>query len=206
MSIDLLDGIRRRAPFMDTPERREFSLPVPRIDLHDLPKPDLAGAGRAVSEGVGALGKRIDEIGRDVRQVRIVKGPEPRVAPAAGIALLGGLGVGMGLMYFLDPRVGQQRRERLLSRIMGLFGQAKQAVNDRRGSTASDWDDIGTGTGDTTDSFGSGGSLASDPLASGGSATSLGATSFDTPTSVDGPDTLGTPTSQDAPELSDSRI
>lgn len=200
MSIDLLDGIRRRAPFIDTSERREFSLPdlkgvdLPRIDLHDLPKPDLAGAGRAVSEGVGALGKRIDEIGREVRQVRIVKGPEPRVAPAAGIALLGGLGAGMGLMYFLDPRVGQQRRERLVSRIMALFGQAKQALSERRGSSTSDWDDIGTGTGDTAGSFGSGGSLASDPLASSGSATSPDTAAFDTPTALD------------APELADSRI
>jgi len=201
MSIDLLDGIRRRAPFMDTPERREFSLPdlkgieLPRIDLHDLPKPDLAGAGRAVSEGVGALGKRIDEIGRDVRHVRIVKGPEPRVAPAAGIALLGGLGAGMGLMYFLDPRVGQQRRERLVNRIMGLFGQAKQVVNDRRGSTASDWDDIGTGTGDTAASFGSGGSLGSEPFGSSSPGTSLDASS-----------SLDTPASLEAPELADSRI
>ncbi|MBA3413740.1 MAG: hypothetical protein H0U10_00755 [Chloroflexia bacterium] len=179
MAIDFLDGIRRRTSSIDMSERREFSLPD--IDLHDLPKPDQSAAGRAVGEGVGALGKRIDEISRDLRQVRVVKGPEPRVAPAAGIALLGGLGVGMGLMYFMDPRVGEQRRERLLSRINGFFGQAKQAVNERRGTTQSDWDDIGLG--ETTDSLGSGGSLSSDPFA------------------VSGSDTL-----LDAPELAESRI
>lgn len=186
MAIDFLDGIRRRVSSVDMPERRDFSLPdfdlknierpkieVPHIDLHDLPKPDLAAAGRAVGEGVGALGKRIDEIGRDVRQVRIVKGPEPRVAPAAGIALLGGLGVGMGLMYFLDPRVGQQRRERLLNRIKGLLGQARQAVSERRGTMQSDWDDIGTG--ETTGTLGSGGSLTSDPFGSDPSGSSLDA-------------------------------
>jgi hypothetical protein len=179
MAIDFLDGIRRRTSSIDMPERREFSLPD--IDLHDLPKPDLSAAGRAVGEGVGALGKRIDEISRDLRQVRVVKGPEPRVAPAAGIALLGGLGVGMGLMYFMDPRVGEQRRERLVSTINGFFGKAKQAVDERRGATQSDWDDIGTG--EITDSLGSGGSLGSDPFAASGSDTLL-----------------------DAPELAESRI
>jgi len=180
MATSFLDGIRRRASSIDLPERRDISLPdlkdlkdieLPKIDLHDLPRPDLAAAGRAVSDGVGALGKRIDEIGRDVRQVRIVKGPEPRVAPAAGVALLGGLGAGMGLMYFLDPRVGQQRRERLVRRIMGLFGQAKQAVNERRGAVASEWDDIGTG--ELTGSYGSGGTIAADPLAADTSDTLL---------------------------------
>ncbi|MDQ3553911.1 MAG: hypothetical protein M3395_05835 [Chloroflexota bacterium] len=193
MAIDLLDGIRRRASSVDVPERRDFSLPD--IDLHDLPKPDLAAAGRAVSEGVGALGKRIDEIGRDMRQVRVVKGPEPRVAPAAGAALLGGLGLGMGLMYFMDPRVGQQRRERLVSRIQGLFGQVKQTVNDKRGATASEWDDIGTG--DRAGSFGSGGSLATDPLASG----PLGTDPLADPFASD-PST----TALDAPELAESRV
>ncbi len=196
MATGFLDGIRRRASSVDMPERRDFSLPdidLPRIDLHDLPKPDLAAAGRAVSEGVGALGKRIDEIGRDVRQVRIVKGPEPRVAPAAGIALLGGLSAGMGLMYFMDPRVGQQRRDRLVSRIKALFGRAQQAVNDRRGATGSDWDDIGTGVGDTADSFGSGGSLETDPFGANPPATSPLTASASTP-------------SLDEPELAESRI
>lgn len=166
MATSFLDGIRRRTSSVDMPDRREFSLPdlkdieLPRIDLHDLPRPDLAAAGRAVGEGVGALGKRIDEIGRDIRQVRVVKGPEPRVAPAAGIALLGGIGAGMGLMYFMDPRVGQQRRDRLISRIKGLFGQAKQAIADRRGATNDEWDDLGSN--DTVGSFGSGGGLAPD--------------------------------------------
>lgn len=198
MAIDLLDGIRRRASSVDVPERRDFSLPD--IDLHDLPKPDLAAAGRAVSEGVGALGKRIDEIGRDMRQVRVVKGPEPRVAPAAGVALLGGLGVGMGLMYFMDPRVGQQRRERLVSRIQSLLGQVKQTVNDKRGATASEWDDIGTG--DSAGSFGSGGSLATDPLASDPLATgSLGTDPLADPF-ASSPST----TALDAPELAESRV
>ncbi|MDQ3493806.1 MAG: hypothetical protein M3452_11195 [Chloroflexota bacterium] len=204
MAFDFLDGIRRRASSVDMPDRREFSLPdidlknieLPKIDLHDLPRPDLAAAGRAVGEGVGALGKRIDEIGRDMRQVRVVKGPEPRVAPAAGIALLGGIGAGMGLMYFMDPRVGQQRRDRLVSRIKGLFGQAKQAVNDRRGATQSDWDDIGTG--ETEGSFGSDTSLSSDPfLASPASASPLSASSVDSSLESD---------PLDSPELAESRI
>lgn len=182
MTTSFLDGIRRRASSIDLPDRRDISLPdlkdidlksieLPRIDLHDLHKPDLSAAGRAISEGVGALGKRIDGVGRDMRQVRIVKGPEPRVAPAAGIALLGGLGAGMGLMYFLDPRVGQQRRERLVSRIMGLFSQAKQAVNERRGGAETEWDDIGTG--ELAGSYESGGSISADPFAASTSDTPL---------------------------------
>jgi len=198
MAIDLLGGIRRRASSADMPERRDFSLPD--IDLHDLPKPDLAAAGRAVSEGVGALGKRIDEIGRDMRQVRVVKGPEPRVAPAVGAALLGGLGVGMGLMYFMDPRVGQQRRERLISRIQGLFGQVKQTVNDKRGATGSEWDDIGTG--ESAGSFGSGAGLTTDPL----STDPLSTDPLSTDPLADPFAASPATSSLDAPELAESRV
>lgn len=192
MATSFWDGIRSRASSVDLPDRRDFSLPdlkdidLPKVDLHDLPRPDLAAAGKAVGDGVGALSKRIDEISREMRQVRVVKGPEPRVAPAAGIALLGGIGAGMGLMYFMDPRVGQQRRDRLISRIKALFGQAKQAVNERRGATESEWDDIGTG--ELTGSYGSGSSLAADPFA---------ANTADAPIDADAP--------IETPELAESR-
>ncbi len=80
MSIGLphldLGGLRRHTD--DVPESR-----LPKIDLSkvELPKPDLAAAGRAVGGGVDALTRRLDELGQEVRSIRVVRGPEPRVAP-----------------------------------------------------------------------------------------------------------------------------
>jgi hypothetical protein len=147
MSIGLphldLGGLRRHTD--DVPESR-----LPRIDLSkvELPKPDLAAAGRAVGGGVDALTRRLDELGQEVRSIRVVRGPEPRVGPAAGVALLGGLGAGMALMYFLDPRVGAARRRQLIGRLQGGLSEARRQITDRRQDT---WDDMG----DTTDDLAS---------------------------------------------------
>lgn len=136
MSIGLphiaISGWRRRIQDIEMPDvdRRQFQLP--KIDLKDidLPRPDLSGARDALSDGVEALGRRIDELGHDVRGVRVVRGPEPRVGPAAGIALLAGLGLGMALMYFLDPRAGERRRTRIIDRVMGLVGRGARDEGD----------------------------------------------------------------------------
>ncbi|MBA2487817.1 MAG: hypothetical protein H0V36_00655 [Chloroflexi bacterium] len=141
MTIDLpridLGGWRRRLPDIEVPDidRDRFSMPrldLPKIELKDLDlrRPDLSGAKDALSDGVEALGRRIDELGHEVRNVRVVRGPEPRVGPAAGIALLGGLGIGMALMYFLDPRAGQRRRTRIIDRLMSLVGRGAHDAGD----------------------------------------------------------------------------
>lgn len=141
MTIDLphidMGGWRRRLPDIEVPDvdRDRFSMPhldLPKIDLKDLDlrKPDLSSAKDALSDGVEALGRRIDELGHEVRSVRVVRGPEPRVGPAAGIALLGGLGLGMALMYFMDPRAGQRRRARIIERVTSLTGRGPRDEGD----------------------------------------------------------------------------
>lgn len=138
MSIELphldLGGLRRPSSLPDAK--------LPKIDLHkvELPKPDLAAAGRAVGGGVDALTRRLDDLGHEVRSIRVVRGPEPRVGPAAGLALLGGLGTGMALMYFLDPRVGAARRGQLIRRLQAVVEQLRSKIMDRGQDT---WDDLG---------------------------------------------------------------
>jgi hypothetical protein len=48
-----------------------------------------------------------------------------------GLSLLGGIGLGAGLMYFLDPHARRQRRERLRDHIVG----AARRVNEGVGAT-----------------------------------------------------------------------
>ncbi len=184
MAIDLprvdLDAIRRRVSSIDLPERPDIKLPdveLPKLDLHkDVPRPDLSGAGRAVGDGVDAIGRRLDDLGHDLRSIRVVRGPEPRVGPAAGIALLGGLGIGMALMYFLDPRVGARRRNRLKDRLMGAVGDVRRQL-DRNGDSDM-WDDVA----DTGDDLGSQASATADAAIG----TGAGGSSYDeTQTEVD---------------------
>jgi hypothetical protein len=46
-----------------------------------------------------------------------------------GLSLLGGIGLGAGLMYFLDPHAGRQRRERLRDRILGALRSVSEGVD-----------------------------------------------------------------------------
>lgn len=168
MAIDLphfdMDGLRRRVASIDLPDAPDLKLP----DI-DLQMPDLSGARSAVGEGVDALGQRLDDLGKEIRQIRVVRGPEPRVGPAAGIALLGGMGLGMAIMYFLDPRVGAARRNALKERIMGLAGGMGRRDQD-------DWWE-----GDTTEAYGNSGSRMADEAIGGGTAgTAFGGGSTDT--------------------------
>lgn len=141
-----LGGLRRQSSDLSDAK-------LPRIDLHkiELPKPDLAAAGRAVGDGVDALTRRLDDLGNEVRSIRVVRGPEPRVGPAAGVALLGGLGAGMALMYFLDPRVGAARRAQVISRLQDGVSEARRQIADRRHD---DWDDLGDTSDDLTSQAG----------------------------------------------------
>src|SRR4051812_44786773 len=45
-----------------------------------------------------------------------------------GIALVGGLGLGAGLVYLLDPQMGRRRRALLRDRLVRLGGEAGDAA------------------------------------------------------------------------------
>ena len=45
-----------------------------------------------------------------------------------GIALIGGLGLGAGVMYLLDPEMGRRRRALLRDRLVSLGGEAGDAA------------------------------------------------------------------------------
>jgi hypothetical protein len=143
-----LGGLRNRLPDMDRSGITK-DMKLPEIDLKDLrERADIQGAGKALGEGVDAVAQRLDEIGRDIRSIRIVRGPEPRVAPAAGagigLGLLAGLGIGMALMYFFDPREGMLRRERLMATIKGLFSGGGSSQSLQASTDAPPWQEDAT--------------------------------------------------------------
>ena len=82
-----------------------------------------------------ALADRIDAF----RNPRRDEGPNA----LAGVALLGGLGLGMAMMYFLDPQQGARRRELLASRVLRIGRDAGQAFQ----GTARDLRNRGRGGG-----------------------------------------------------------
>jgi hypothetical protein len=45
------------------------------------------------------------------------------------LTLLGGIGLGVGLMYFFDPQTGERRRERLRNQITGTLNQINEGVD-----------------------------------------------------------------------------
>jgi hypothetical protein len=68
----------------------------------------IAASGR---KSVGDLGHDVQSMGQELRRVRVTTEPRrkgPDLMP--GIALLGGIGAGIALMYFLDPEQGNRRR------------------------------------------------------------------------------------------------
>jgi hypothetical protein len=82
------------------------------------------------------LGAR--QLGKDLRAVRITTEPPRSTRPSVmpGIALLGGLGAGLALMYFADPIEGRHRRALLRGQLtkwtrMGRE-KAQTAANDVR--------------------------------------------------------------------------
>lgn len=198
MAIDLprfdMDGLRRRVSNIELPDRPDINLPDVKMPDLDLRRPDLSGARSAVGGGVDALGHRLDDLGKEMRQIRVVRGPEPRVGPAAGIALLGGIGLGMAVMYFLDPREGPARRdqikERLTSLMAGAGGRNKDEwwesdSQDAYGSETDRAADLsthgisGTGFGDSASDFGGSTTDFGGSTALGGSTSDFGGSATD---------------------------
>ena len=178
----------------DLTSRVEFPrLATSKVELPkvDLPKVDLPRFH------LPAIGRRIDGVGRDLRALRIVREPSPaearaRAASTAGIWLLGGLGVGMALMYFFDPRLGKIRRQRLADRLGDLTGMAQRAISrpaDEMGEARDT--DFELDRPATTDTMGSLGASAA-------------GTGFGGETGIDGETGIGTAGSTDTIGAADS--
>lgn len=93
----------------------------------------LATSGRKTARD---LGHDVKSLGGEMRHVRLTTEPRrsgPNLLP--GLALVGGIGAGIGLMYLLDPKSGARRRAALRDRIMQLM----RIGSERATGTASEF-------------------------------------------------------------------
>ena len=111
--------------------------------------PTIAILGRQRMRGLGQqaqtlshdLGQQAQTLGHELRQVRITT--EPRRSGQTmlpGIALLGGLGIGVGtgiaLMYLLDPERGKRRRRMLFGRLAKWTRAGREAAAEKASAFA----------------------------------------------------------------------
>jgi hypothetical protein len=111
--------------------------------------PMIAVLGRQKMRGVGKqaqtlshdLGQQAQTLGHELRQVRITT--EPRQGGQGlipGVALLGGLGIGIGtgiaLMYLLDPERGKDRRQMLMGRLAKWTRAGRNAAAEKASAFA----------------------------------------------------------------------
>jgi gas vesicle protein len=107
-------------------------------DLAATLGPTIAVMGRQKMRG---LGQQAQTLGSELRQVRITT--EPRRSGSGvlpGIALIGGLGIGVGagmaLMYLLDPQRGKLRRRRLMARLTEMTRAGREAAAQKANAFA----------------------------------------------------------------------
>lgn len=84
------------------------------------------------------VGQQASTLGHELRQVRLTT--EPRQSGQSGIALLGGLGIGVGagiaLMYLLDPERGKDRRRMLMDRLTKWTRAGRDAAAEKASAFA----------------------------------------------------------------------
>jgi len=100
--------------------------------------PTIALLGRQRMRG---LGQQAQTLGHELRQVRLTTQPRQTGASILpGIALLGGLGIGIGtgiaLMYLFDPDRGKRRRELVGGRLARLTRTSREAAAQKAGAFA----------------------------------------------------------------------
>lgn len=89
----------------------------------------IAATGRKTARD---LGHDAQNVAQDLRQVRITteaKKTGPDFMP--GIALLGGFGAGIALMYFMDPEQGERRRRVLGDRLLSWTRTVTRTANGK---------------------------------------------------------------------------
>ena len=92
---------------------------------------DLPTSASAIAQQ--ALGG-VSQIGRELRKVRVTREPvkaDNKPDVRAGIALLGGFGGGLALMYFFDPGEGRRRRNLLRDQLMKWLRMGREAATGR---------------------------------------------------------------------------
>ncbi len=98
--------------------------------------PTVAVMGRRRMRG---LGQQAQTLGEELRQVRLTTEPR-RSGMLPGIALLGGLGIGVGtgiaLMYLLDPERGKGRRQMLIGRLAKWTRAGRDAAAEKASAFA----------------------------------------------------------------------
>lgn len=90
--------------------------------------PTIAAMGQ---QRMKQVGEQAQSLGHDLSKVRITTEPNRSGSGALpGIALIGGLGIGLGIgiasMYLLDPERGQRRREILKAKWNQLIGASRE--------------------------------------------------------------------------------
>lgn len=117
--------------------QKQSSVVVNRIaDVAATLGPTIATIGR---RKVRQATEQAQSLGQELRQVRITTAPR-RNAALPGIALLGGLGIGVGtgiaMMYLLDPDHGKRRRQMLVGRLARLTRAGREAVAQKANASA----------------------------------------------------------------------
>jgi gas vesicle protein len=109
--------------------------------------PTIAVLGRQKARGLGKqaqtlshdLGQQAQTLGHELRQVRLTTEPR-RSGRGSGIALLGGMGIGVGtgiaLMYLLDPERGKERRQKLMGRLAKWTRAGREAAAEKASALA----------------------------------------------------------------------
>jgi hypothetical protein len=109
--------------------QKQTNVAVKRLsDLAATWGPTIAAMGQ---QRMKQVGEQAQALGHDLSKVRITTEPKRRGSSALpGIALLGGLGIGLGIgiasMYLLDPQRGPRRREILKAKWAELTGASPE--------------------------------------------------------------------------------
>lgn len=94
--------------------------------------PTIAVMGR---KKIRQVGEQAQALGHDLRQVRVTTEPRRSGSRALpGITLLGGLGIGVALMYLLDPEHGKARRTTLMAKLAQWTRDGREAAAAKVGS------------------------------------------------------------------------
>lgn len=119
-----LDFSRARVPEVNISRPR-----VPEVNIR-VPEVNLT-APKAVTEGIDAIGERIESLTQRVGPLRR-KPPEP-TAPVAAVpaALVAGVGIGLGIMWLIDPAEGRRRRALIADQIHRVIRSVRGALGGR---------------------------------------------------------------------------
>ena len=119
-----LDISRPRVPEIDISRARvpEVKVRVPDVNL---------SAPKAVTDGIDAIGDRIEALTQRVGPLRR-RPPEP-TAPVAAVpaALVAGVGIGLGIMWLIDPAEGRRRRALIVDQIHRIIASVRGALGGR---------------------------------------------------------------------------